>query len=440
MVERPSRGPSSVSLVEFQATVIAVAIVAFALVSARVGRLALTMPMVFVAVGALTDAVGLIDIDLGAEGVAILGEVTLAVILFGDAVRIDASALRREVAIPARLLLVGLPLTVGLGTLLFLVLVPSLSIWEAALVAAILSPTDAALGQAVVEDRAVPQRVRQGLNVESGFNDGLIVPAVLLFLALATGENDGDTGFWVEFVIRQVALGLVIGLAAGWLGGRLLSGARRAGWVEGIYAQLATLSVAVAAFAGALAADANGFIAAFVAGIAFGWACGPDLAEHFDEYTEDTGRLLAIVAFFVFGNLFVNQALANTTVAIVICALGALTVMRMAPVALALSGMGIKTPTKLFAGWFGPRGLASILFGLLLLEEETAQHLGAAEELFAIVAWTVVASVVLHGLTAAHGAARYGRWYAEMVADGDDMAESMPTEDHRARWGTRPDD
>lgn len=416
---------------EAEITLIALAVVAFALISAKAGRLAVTMPMAFVALGAMTDGFGLVEMGIETEGIALIGEVTLAVILFGDAVRIDVHALRREFALPTRLLLIGLPLSVILGTLLVLLALPGLELWEAALVAAVLSPTDAALGQAVVEDESVPSRVRQGLNVESGLNDGLIVPAVLLFLALATGESDTDPTFWAEFVLQQIGLGLVVGVAVGAGGGWLMSRAISRGWVEGIYAQLATLALAIAAFAGALAVGANGFIAAFVAGLSFGTVSGETLAEKLDEYTEDSGRLLAIVAFFLFGNIFVNDALAETSITIVLCAIGALTIARIVPVAIAMLGMKADWRTTLFIGWFGPRGLASILFGLLLLEEA----LPSADKLFAVISWTVVASVFLHGATAAWGARTYGAWFESMSDDEkDEMPEAQAVPVDRARW------
>lgn len=411
-------------------TLVALAVVAFAAVSARVGRLAVTMPMVFVAAGALADTGGFIRFDVETESVALIGEVTLAVILFGDAVRINLTALRRELGLPVRLLSIGLPLSVVLGTGAVLVLLPSLGLWEAALVAAILSPTDAALGQAVVEEPSVPLRIRQGLNVESGLNDGLIVPAVTLFTALALGEAESAPGFWGRFVGQQIVGGLAIGLGIGIVGGLVVAAADRRGSMEGIYAQLATLALAVAAFAGAVVLEANGFIAAFVAGMAFGRMCGPELADHLDEYTEDTGRLLAIVAFFLFGNLFVVEALGATNLGVILCAVAALTVGRMLPVVVAMTGMGAAWPTKLFVGWFGPRGLASILFGLLLLEEA----LPAGEELFAVIAWTVVASVFLHGATAGWGARAYGRWYDTMSDDERHvMAEGAMVTEHPTR-------
>ncbi len=414
-------------------TVLAVGIVAFALISARAGSWAVTMPMVFVTLGAVADGIGLVDLDVETEGVVLIGEITLAVILFGDAVRIDLNALRRSFSVPARLLGIGLPLTIVLGAVMVGLLLPGLSVWEAALVAAILAPTDAALGQAVVESEEVPVRIRQGLNVESGLNDGMVVPIVTLFLALAAGEAEADAGFWATFVLRQVGLGLAIGVGAGAIGGLLLSRGLRHGWVAGLFAQLGTLAIGLGAFAGATAAGANGFIAAFVAGLAFGAVVGEPTAEHLDEYSEDSGQLLAIGAFFLFGNLFVLDALDAATVAIAACAVAALTVARMVPVAISLLGMGQNWRTTVFLGWFGPRGLASILFGLLLVEEELA----SAEELFAVISLTVLVSVFAHGMTANVGARAYGAWYGSMADDPDEMAsmpEAVEVAEMRSRW------
>ncbi len=414
--------------------VLAGALFAYALVSRRTDGWPVSMPMVLVAAGAISDATGLVSLGTEVEGVALLAEVTLAVILFGDAVRINLTALHRDVGLPGRLLFIGLPLSVALGTAMTALLLTDLSLVEAALVAAILSPTDAALGAAVVSDESVPLRVRQGLNVESGLNDGMVLPAVLLFLAISTNEETA-TGFWAQFVLRQVGLGVLMGVAVGAVGAWLLTRALDRNWVAGIYAQLATLAVAALAFAGSVAADGNGFIAAFVAGLAFGQVCDEETAEHLDEYTEDTGQLLAVGAFFVFGNLFVNDALEAVTVWVVVCAIGTLTIARIIPVWIALTGTGAAWPTRLFIGWFGPRGLASIAFGLLLLEEES---LAGADELFAVVALVVLASVVLHGASAAWGAQQYGRWFATMTEEElEEMPEAMPVETSRNRWAPK---
>lgn len=411
--------------------VVAAVVIAFALVSRRIGPTVISAPMLFVAAGLICgpEVLDAVDFGLEARGVEVIGEFSLAVLLFADATRIDVRALRGNAGLPARLLTIGLPLTVGALTLLVHLLIPDVSWAEAALIGAILAPTDAALGQEVVTDASVPVRVRQGLNVESGLNDGMVVPAVALFLTLSLAEGDtASAGFWARFVLEQVGIGVAVGLAVGVAGAWLLNTFSQRGWTDGVFVQLATLAIGVFAFTTSLSLDGNGFIAAFVAGIAFG-ATSSD-PEHAVEYTEDTAQLAAAVSFFLFGNVLLGPALADSSVGVVLCALAALTVARMLPVAIATLGTGAAWPTVVFLGWFGPRGLASILFGLLLFEEDLAR----ADELFGVVAWTVLLSVVLHGATAAAGASAYGRWYASMTEDEKQtMAEGVVVEEQRIR-------
>lgn len=411
--------------------IVAGVIVAFALISRRIGPTIISGPMVFVAAGLLfgPEVADMVDLGLELEAVDIIGEATLAVLLFSDASRIDTRALRREYMLPARLLGIGLPLTIVLGTGMLMVLIDGVGVWEAALIAAILAPTDAALGQEVVTDPAVPARIRQGLNVESGLNDGLVVPAVALFSVLAADDGDtGSPGFWVRFVVEQIGVGMLVGVLVGGIGAWLLTTGEKANWVDGVYAQLATFALAIAALATSLQFDGNGFIAAFVAGMVFGRVA--PRAHQLGEFTEDTAQLAAAVSFFIFGNILLGPALDNVSIGIIVCALGALTLVRIVPVAVALAASGAAKETVAFIGWFGPRGLASILFGLQLLEEDIAR----ADDLFAVVAWTVLLSVVLHGATAAVGAKRYGAWWAEMTTDErDSMPEGVEVTHHPVR-------
>ncbi|MBT6445448.1 MAG: sodium:proton exchanger, partial [Acidimicrobiaceae bacterium] len=339
---------------------VAFTIIAFALISKRIEPTIISGPMVFVAMGLLfgPQATDLVDLGLEIEAVELVGEVTLAVLLFADAGRINGRELRREYMLPARLLGIGLPLTVALGTGVLYLLIDGVGIWEAALIAAILSPTDAALGQEVVTDEAIPSRIRQGLTVESGLNDGLVVPAVALFLALSAGDGDvGDTTFWTQFVFEQIGLGVLVGVSIGAAGALLLNVGRRHDWVDGVYAQLATFSLAIASLAVALALDGNGFIAAFLAGLTFGGIA--ERSHHLGEFTEDAAQLAAVVSFFLFGNILLGPAIGDVTVAILVCAVASLTVVRIVPVVVALVGSGAARETRLFVGWFGPRGLAS---------------------------------------------------------------------------------
>lgn len=411
--------------------IIGTVVIGFALISRRVGPSIISSPMIFVAAGLITgdQVFAIVDLGLELDAIDVIGEATLGVLLFADASRINLRSLRREYELPARLLGIGLPLTVAATTGVLALLIDGIDIWHAALIAAILSPTDAALGQEVVSDTSVPARIRQGLTVESGLNDGLIVPAVALFLTFAVDDEEVDSaGFWISFFVRQIGLGVVVGLAIGATGAFLLNRSERAQSLDGVWGQLAVLSLAITTLAATIEAGGNGFIATFVAGLAFGHVA--ERAEHLGEFTEDTAQLAAAVSFFLFGNLLLGPALDDFSVTIVICALATLTIARMVPVAVALIGTGSAVATRAFVGWFGPRGLASILFGLLLLEEE----LEGADKLFAVVAWTVTLSVVLHGATAAFGARRYGAWWNAMPHEEQmEMPEAIEVEEQRAR-------
>ncbi len=414
------------------AAVVALALTAWALVSARSRRWPLTMPMVMVAAGLLTHWVGVSRTEVPEQWIGVVGEIALAVVLFSDAVRIDLRALRRERGLPLRLLGIGLPLSLVLGTGIVAVVVPGLGIWEAALLAAILAPTDPALGQAVVDDESVPLRVRQALNVESGLNDGLVLPVVLLFIALSGGTSGRDVSFPV-FAAQQIGLGAVVGLAVGAGAAYLLRRADESGWVEGLYAQLATLSVAALALAVALASGGNGFVACFVAGLVFG-TISRDGGSHLVEYSEDSGQLLSAISFFLFGNVLLPAALDELSWTVALCAAALLTVGRLVPVAVSLIGSGTAPQTVAFIGWFGPRGLASVVFGILLLEQEVAK----AGTLAAIVSLTVTLSVVAHGATAGWGAQRFGRWAEAASRHDRSMPEVQQVHEHRSRgWRGR---
>lgn len=212
----------------------------------------------------------------------------------------------------------------------------------------------------------------------------------------------------------------------------MLTRASARGWVDGVFRQLAVLGIATSAVAGAIALGGNGFIAAFVAGIAFGTVARGQ-CPHVHEFVEDLGQLLAMITFVVFGAVLLGPSLGGLTIAMAAYAILSLTVVRMLPVALALVGSGVRGPTVAFIGWFGPRGLASILFGLLVLETNAVE---GGDELFAVVAWTVLASVVLHGLSAKPAARRYSRWFTGIDAEQRSVVESTPMEHEQRVRGT----
>ncbi len=409
---------------------LALTVLGYALVSSRLAMSPITAPMVFTAVGLLAGATGLVDLELDGEVVTVLVEVTLTLVLFTDAIRIDLRALARHLGLPVRLLGVGLPLTILAGTAAGALLLPGLGLLEAALLAAVLAPTDAALGQAVVSDQRLPVRIRQSTNVESGLNDGIALPVVTVLLAVVVAEEgSGAADGWWSLALAQVGFGVAAGLVAGLVGGRLLDRRAAAGAVEGVYRQLAALAVVASAYAGATLLGGNGFIAAFVAGLAFGHVARAHCA-HVQDFSEDEGELLTVTTFLVFGSVLVWPVLDEVTWRTAAYAVCSLSVVRVLPVLVALVGSRTLLETRLFLGWFGPRGLASILFALLVVEEVDPP---AGQEVFEVACLTVLLSVLLHGLSASTWSGRLGRRLADRGrAPGEGLAEheaapEMPT-------------
>lgn len=325
-------------------------------------------------------------------------------VLFTDASRINLSLLRREHNLPIRLLVLGLPLTILFGTVVGAVLLDNLTFWEAAVLAVILTPTDAALGQAVVSSPLVPVRIRQALNVESGLNDGLVLPILLIALAVAgAAEQTQTVGHWVLFAAMQVTLGPLIGVGVGYVGGKLVERGSRTGWMNRSFQDLAALGLSLLAFAAAELVGGNGFIAAFCAGLTLG-NTSRSICACLYEFAEAEGQLLTLLLFMVFGAVMVPTALDHLGWRVILYVFMSLTVVRMVPVAISLLGARLRRDTVLFLGWFGPRGIASILFGLLVLERS---DLPGREEILVIVMTAVLLSVFAHGITAFPAA----NWY-----------------------------
>jgi NhaP-type Na+/H+ or K+/H+ antiporter len=407
--------------------VLASVVFAFGLVSRRLEGTILTAPIVFVAAGMVLgpSGLGLVEFGLDDHTVLLLGEIALALVLFTDAARINLSVLRQNEGLPLRLLGIGMPLTIAFGTAIAALLLTNLSFWEAAIVGTVLAPTDAALGQAVVSNPRVPARIRQALNVEAGLNDGLSVPFLALFLILAVEEEHLSANLWIRFTLEQIGLGVLVGIGIGLVGGWLVSRASGNGWMTGSFQRLALLALALIAWALADTIGGNGFIAAFVGGL----AVGPTVertGEQLIRFTEAEGQLLNLGVFFVFGVLAVGLV-GTLTWQVALYALLSLTVIRMLPVAASLLGTHLRGVSVLFAGWFGPRGLASIVLGLIVVAE--APQLTGASEIEVVVASTVFLSVLLHGVTAAPLSAAYARRVGGMSADAPEKREAveMPT-------------
>jgi NhaP-type Na+/H+ or K+/H+ antiporter len=410
---------------------IASVLIAFAAVSARFAHSAVTPAILFVTAGLIlgNEALGVIDMQRGATPVRVLAEAALTLLLFADASRLDLRALRREATVPLRLLGIGLPLTVLAGGVAAWALFGELAFVEAIVLGIVLAPTDAALGQAVVTDRRLPSRVRQGLNVESGLNDGICVP--LLFIALAIAEADEGattTGHAIRIVAEEIGYGALGGVAAGVLGAAVVVGAGRRGLIESSWLQIVPVATAALAYGVANPLGGSGFIAAFVGGLVFGALRGRAGGE-VSFLLDEAGELLNATTLAVFGAVLLGPALAELSWTVAVYALLSLTVVRVVPVALAMIGTRARRPTVLFLGWFGPRGLASIVFAVILIEEADLPH--TATLLVTIFA-TVALSVYAHGLTAAPLTARYAAWYAQAHAVPPPM-ESVPVTEQRWR-------
>ena len=382
---------------------------AFGLVSGRVQASVLTGPMLFAAFGLVTGSavLGLVPMGIDSRALHLLAEITLILVLFSDAATIDLRQLKRDHNLPVRMLVIGMPLTIVLGALAALAMFTELTLWEAALLAAILAPTDAALGQAVVVNPAVPGRIRQALNVESGLNDGIALPFVLIFAALASASHESKAASeWLVFGLTQVTLGPLAGVTVGYIGAKLVALCNRTGWMTETAEGMVALALAFGSFGVGEAIHGTGFIAAFVAGLTFANSLGHKCKFLF-EFAESEGQILVLLTFFAFGAVMIPMSLPGVTFSVVLYALLALTVLRMLPVALSLLGTGIKPITTVFLGWFGPRGLASVLFVLLILENMGVAH---TDTIFNVTMTTVVLSILLHGVTATWAATSYGAW------------------------------
>src|SRR6516162_8541014 len=403
--------------------IVAALVFGWGTLSARLERFDITAPIAFVLVGLLLThgPLAVLGVTPSNKLIKDLAEFTLALVLFSDASRVGLRELRAQTGLYVRLLGVALPLTIGLGTLLALALVGSGDAWLALLVGAALAPTDAALGAGMIVNPLVPAGLRRLINVESGLNDGIATPFVSLALAGVAGETQhGSHGLGA---VAELAIGVLVGVAVGGAGGLLVQAASRRAWAAEGFAGAAVLGLALCAYATAVAVEGNGFIAAFVAGLAYGAASGRS-GEPLVPFVEETGALVSLLVWLAFGAVAVLPAMETVTWPIVLYAILSLTVVRMVPVALALVGARLGWPTVTLVAWFGPRGLASVVFALLALEELGSPTAGRA---VAVIAITVVLSVVVHGATAEPLAVRYAKWLADRAAGGaGDQMPDMP--------------
>jgi NhaP-type Na+/H+ or K+/H+ antiporter len=388
-------------------TILAAFVFVYSIAGGRLVKTPISGAIVFTAFGLALGPLGfgVLNLSAGAEQIRLLAELTLVLVLFTDAANSNLGVLKQSFRIPGRLLLIGLPLTILLGFGVGVLVFGGLTLLEVALLATMLAPTDAALGKAVVTDESVRPELREDLNQESGLNDGICVPILLLLLAMAAHPGEGGTPMLaLKLVAGQIGLGIVVGLALTALAAWLFKQFTHLGWVSESWRQLPVPALAVACFAMAQWLGGSGFIAAFTGGLLFGWLA----KEHKHKLllaAEGTGDTLALITWVVFGAVVIGRAVDHISWQIVLYAVLSLTLIRMLPVFLALAGLGLRTDEKLFIGWFGPRGLASIVFGVIVFDE----HLPGGVTLSATVVCTILLSIVVHGLSAKPLAAALGR-------------------------------
>jgi len=379
--------------------VIALFIFLFSVVAGRIENSYISGPIVFVVSGFVMGpmVLGWFEGDVTNTEFRIIADLTLALILFIDAAHADLSILKRQIRIPSRMLLVGLPGVIALGFGLAVLMFDKLSLYEAAILATMLAATDAALGKAVITNKAVPVRVREGLNAESGLNDGLCVPVLLVFIALAKGVGaDGSgAGLALKLVIQELGIGLIVGLGLTALGGSLMRFCWKRGWVTKIWMHVAVVALALAAFFIAQSLHGSGYIATFTGGMLFGFLAKEDTHEMLLAAEVDS-EVLAMLTWFVFGVAVIGQHIEMFTWKVVVYAVLSLTVIRVLPIFLSLTGSGESVSSRLFLGWFGPRGLASIVFGIIVLNAD----LPGGRFLSIVVVCTVFLSLVAHGVSA----------------------------------------
>lgn len=387
----------------------------YSLLSRRLEGTILTLPLVFSVAGIVLILVapGLVRNEVEGEVWLVLAEITYAIVLFNGATRVNLRVLRGQMQLPGRLLVIGLPLTILLGMLVAALALPELSLWEAGALACILASTDTALAELIVRSPRVPACIREALNAESGLSDGLVIPFFMLFISLIKADAAGPGSVFLRIAVQQIGFSIPIGVAIGFAGGWLLGLARRRGWASAPFQQIAMIALAPLCWILAEPIGASPFIAAFAAGLALQVGFR-DASEGIVEFSENEGRLLHMFVFFLFGTS-AGSALGEVHLAPVLYAILSLTLVRVLPVAISMIGTRLSAASVLFMGWFGPRGLASIVLGLVTVEQEV-QAAGASLVRLGLMA-TVLLSIFAHGLSALPGIRLYARQIARLGAD-----------------------
>jgi len=387
---------------------ISLVILGYGLFSKLLGRYNISGPMVFTGVGMILSplVLGGKPININAESVQIVAEITLIIVLFSDAAALNLTQLKANWQLPTRLLFVALPITIILATMTGLWFFPNESTLYILLLALILAPTDAALGKIVVSDTRIPSTVRNTINVESGLNDGIVFPILLTVLAMISSGADTAQSGWMGYITQQIFIGAIAGAFVGWAGALLMVKALKKGWMEHQYSNLAPIALAIFSFYFAEHFGGNGYIAAFFSGLFLGNS-SEVLRDHVESFAESEGEFLIMISFLIFGLVFIPMTIAYWDLKALLFAILSLTVLRMLPVVLSFGFFKVDFSTRLFYGWFGPRGIASILYILVAVGQ--LGDIKGHEQIFAVASLTIFLSIILHGLSAQPLAVLYSK-------------------------------
>ena len=389
--------------------VLAVLVLGYAVVSERVNRSFIAPALIFLLLGMGLGPFGLgvLEAGAGTEGYTVLAQLALTMILFNQAAKLRLNRIRVHGPVTLRLLIVGIPLTVLLGALTATLLLPVLPWWEAVCVAAIVAPTEAALIEALLEDRRIPERVRHALSVESGFYDGFALAILLTALALAsehTANTESSNVNWAWFMFSTEFISLLAGGAVGLIGGLVVAWSRRHEWMSDTWAQLATLALAFVCFQLGERIEASGFVAAFTGGLAFSFITRRRTDEDIPTQVSDAAaQLLELMVFAMFGAFAVIDGWLRADWRVVLFAVLALFAVRIVAVLVSLVRTDLPMSDRWFIGWFGPRGIGTVVLGLLVVNRGEIEN---TELISTVVVVTVTLSLVLHSLTTAQGIRR----------------------------------
>ena len=385
--------------------VLTVLVLAYAVVSEQVNRRFIAPALIFMLAGMALGPFGFGVLDAGpaTEGYTVLAQLALTVILFNQAAKLRLNRIRERSPVSLRLLVIGIPLTVLLSTLTAAVVLPVLPWWEAVALAAIVAPTEVALIEALLDDSRIPERVRQALSVESGFYDGFALAILLVAMGLASQRTDPNHTHWIQFIFSTEILSLLAGAAVGLVGGWVVTWSRRSQWMTDTWAQLATLALAFVCFQLGEWLQASGFVAAFTGGLAFSFISRRNDDELPTQVSDATGQLLELLVFAMFGAFAVIDGWRNADWRIVLFSVLALFMVRIVAVLVALVRTSMPMSSRLFIGWFGPRGIGPLVLGLLVINRGEIERAGLIGTVGVV---TVSLSLVLHSLSTAPGIRR----------------------------------